>query len=93
MPVITARGNNCILVITDLLTKWVEVYALPDETAETVSNCVVDFISRHGCPEHIITGHITRPKFGVKSLQKIMSGFQHSEKSYNGIPPCGQWSN
>lgn len=73
MPVITARGNNCILVITDLLTKWVEVYALPDETAETVSNCVVDFISRHGCPERIITDQ--GPNFESNLFKKLCQDF------------------
>ena len=41
----TARGNSKILVITCYFTKWVEAYALPDETAETVAEALVnDFV-------------------------------------------------
>ena len=47
----TARGNSKILVITCYFTKWVEAYALPDETAETVAEALVnDFVSRYGTP-------------------------------------------
>ena len=47
----TARGNWKILVITCYFTKWVEAYALPDETAETIAEALVnDFISRYGVP-------------------------------------------
>ena len=50
----TARGNSKILVITCFFTKWVEAYALPDETAETVAEALVnDFVSRYGTPVSI----------------------------------------
>ena len=50
----TARGNSKILVITCYFTKWVEAYALPDETAETVAEALVnDFVSRYGTPVSI----------------------------------------
>ena len=38
----TARGNSKILVITCNFTKWVEAYALPDETAETIAEALVN---------------------------------------------------
>ena len=47
----TARGNSEIMVIISYFTKWVEAYALPHETAETVAEALVnDFISRYGTP-------------------------------------------
>ena len=50
----TARGNSKILVITCYFTKWVEAYALPDETTETVAEALVnDFVSRYGTPVSI----------------------------------------
>ena len=43
-----------MLVITYYFTKWVEAYALPDETAETVAEALVnDFVSRYGTPVSI----------------------------------------
>ena len=53
----TARGNSKILVITCYFTKWVEAYALLDETAETVAEALVnDFVSRYGTPVSIHSG-------------------------------------
>ena len=45
------RGNKYIQVITDGFTKWVELRAIPDQTAETCASHLVDaVISRFGCP-------------------------------------------
>ena len=55
MPYTTTRGNTCVLVVTDYLTKWVEAFPLPDEQVETILPCVLDVICRHGCPEEILT--------------------------------------
>jgi hypothetical protein len=47
----TLRGNQYILVTTDHFTKWVEIYAVPDQTAETCAQKLLDeVISRFGCP-------------------------------------------
>lgn len=43
------RDNKYILVITDYFTKWVEIYPMPDQTASTCAEKVIDFISRYGC--------------------------------------------
>ena len=48
--------NNYILVITDYFTKWVEVIALQDWTAETTCKALVDrIINYHGPPRDIVT--------------------------------------
>ena len=45
----TSSGNKFILVLSDYFTKWVEAYALPDQTALTVADVVVrEFFSRYG---------------------------------------------
>ena len=51
----TESGNCYVLVISDLFTKWVETYCLPDQRATTVADCFVDLISRFGVPKSILT--------------------------------------
>jgi transposase InsO family protein len=48
---ITPRGNKYILVVTDYFTKWVEVFPVPDQTAVTCAQIILnDVICRFGCP-------------------------------------------
>ena len=45
------KGNKYIQVITDAFTKWVEIRAIPDQTAVTCAEHLVDsMICRFGCP-------------------------------------------
>ena len=44
-------GNRYALVLQDYLTKWPEIYAVPDRKAETVAKCLMDFIYKHGVPD------------------------------------------
>ena len=47
----TPEGNKFVLVVMDYFTKWVEVFAMKDQTAETVAAVLVDEVfSRLGCP-------------------------------------------
>ena len=47
---LTPRGNRYILLVTDHFTKWVEVFPVPDQTAETCANKILnEVISRFGC--------------------------------------------
>ena len=50
----TRDGNRYALVFQDYLSKWPEVYALPDHKAETVAKCLLDLVWRHGVPNRII---------------------------------------
>ena len=46
----TPRGNQYVLVVVDHFSKWVECYALSDQTAERVARTLVsEFIGRFGC--------------------------------------------
>ena len=48
------RGNKLILVLVDQFTKWLECYAVPDQTAEVVCTELVNqFITRLGLPQPI----------------------------------------
>ena len=52
----TARGNRFILVALDLLTKGVELVAIPDKSAKTVAEALVETVFyRHGLPESLLT--------------------------------------
>ena len=44
------KGNQYVQVITDAFTKWVEIQAIPDQTALTCAEHLVAAISRFGCP-------------------------------------------
>ena len=47
-------GNVYVLMIIDQFTKWVECLAVPDQTAKTVCQILVDqFFSRFGLPLYI----------------------------------------
>jgi hypothetical protein len=51
----TERGNKYLLVMIDHFSKWVELFALSDQTAEDVAKCVSLFVCRHGVPDSILT--------------------------------------
>ena len=50
------NGNKYVLVLTDAFSKWTEVVALPNQTAETTCRALMDkIILYHGPPKIIIT--------------------------------------
>ena len=52
----SVAANKHILVVIDYFTKWAELFALPDATAETVAERLLeDVISRFGMPEYLHT--------------------------------------
>lgn len=53
---ITSRGNRYVLVVQDYFSKYVNLYAIPDQRATTVAKCLFDnFICQHGVPEMLHT--------------------------------------
>ena len=75
----TDSGNSYILVVSDLFTKWVEVFSLRDQRAVTVADCFVQLFSRYSIPKSILTDQgtnfeselirILRQKFGMTKLR------------------------
>ena len=52
----TSRGNRYILVVEDYFTKFVALYALPNQTAHSVARCLFeDYVLVHGVPEILHT--------------------------------------
>jgi transposase InsO family protein len=44
-------GNKYVLTVSDHFTKWVEIFAVPDQTAITCANKILnEVIARFGCP-------------------------------------------
>ena len=49
-------GNQYAVVFMDYFTKWPEVFAVPDQTAETIARLLVEqVIPRHGVPEQLLS--------------------------------------
>jgi len=47
----TSRGNQYAVVFMDYLTKWPEVFAVPDQSAATVARLLLEaLVSRHCLP-------------------------------------------
>ena len=53
---LTVHGNRYVIIFLDYLTKWVEAYAAPDQTSETIATLLVnEVVCRHGVPEVLIS--------------------------------------
>ena len=53
---LTARGNKFVFVVTDHFSKWVEIFAVPDQTAETCAEVLLnEVIARYSCPYEILS--------------------------------------
>jgi hypothetical protein len=50
---VSRQGNRYLVVFQDHFTKWAEVYAVKNQTAETIEKCLLDFISRYGPPDRL----------------------------------------
>ena len=52
---ITPKGNSMILTITDLFSKWTEVYPLPDKQATSVAAVLVNLLCNKGIPKAMLS--------------------------------------
>ena len=51
----SAKGNKYAIVFVDYLTKWVEVFPTPNQSALTIARLLVsEIISRHGVPRELV---------------------------------------
>jgi len=52
----SSRGNEYIVTITDIFSKWCEAYPVRTHTAQVVAKILIDnFISRFGVPRRLLT--------------------------------------
>jgi len=52
---ITEKGNRYVLFFTDFFTRYTAAYPTPDMTSHTVALCLLNYISKFGCPVRITT--------------------------------------
>ena len=52
---VTSEGHCYIMSVTDLFSKWVELYPLYDKSAPEIAQNLHRFIMRHGAPEAFIS--------------------------------------
>jgi len=53
MDRVDENGNQHVIVIIDCFSRWVELYAVPDLSALSAANSLLQFIGRYGLPEQI----------------------------------------
>jgi transposase InsO family protein len=52
----TSKGNKYALVFSDYFTKWVEVFAIPSMSAQTVAQHLLDdIVCRYGAPQRLLS--------------------------------------
>ena len=79
----SSKGNKYVLVMTDAFSKWTDVVALPDQTAETTCRALMDkIILYHG---HIITDRGT--KFTSRLFTSICQELQTKRKTTTAYHP------
>uniref|UniRef100_A0AAQ5X1V7 Integrase catalytic domain-containing protein n=1 Tax=Amphiprion ocellaris TaxID=80972 RepID=A0AAQ5X1V7_AMPOC len=52
---ITSKGNRYVLAVEDYFTKFVNLYAVADQKATTVAECLFSFVMEHGVMEMLHT--------------------------------------
>ena len=72
---LTYEGNKYVLVIADYFSKWVEAYAVPDQSAEATAEILCSrWITLHGCPFELFTD--AGSNFRSKLIQEICRHFE-----------------
>ncbi len=49
------HGNIAIIVVIDTFTRWLELYPIPDYTAEIAAMKLLEHFGRYGAPKTILT--------------------------------------
>nr|GEX36001.1 reverse transcriptase domain-containing protein [Tanacetum cinerariifolium] len=72
-PFPSSKGNKCLLVAVDYLSKWVEAKALPTNDARVVVKILKSLFSRFGTPKAIISDRGTH--FYNDQFARVMSKY------------------
>lgn len=74
----TSKGKTGLIVVTDLFTRWVEAFAIPEATTERIVNLLQDEVfSRYGYPRCILSDNGSQ--FTSKRWQRVTTdwGVEH----------------
>ena len=80
------QGNQYAVVFMDYFTKWPEVFATSDQTAETVARLLVEHvIARHGAPELLLSDR--GPNFLSALVQEVCKLVGTTKLNTSGYHP------
>jgi transposase InsO family protein len=84
---VSGRGNQYILVVTDVFTKWVEAFAIRNTVATTLARVLVDeVICPYGVPKSIHSDQ------GANLCSEVIQGICILLKiERTRTPPNGKW--
>jgi hypothetical protein len=83
---VSTNGNKYVLVMTDAFSKWTEVVALPNQTAETTCRALMDkIILYHGPPKIIVTDRGTN--FTSRLFNNLCNELQTKHKTTTAYHP------
>ena len=84
---LTSSGNRYVLVVTDLFTKYTNMYPLQRQTANAVAECLfVNYVRQHSVPECILSDQgvqfesaVTQSLCEKLGIRKIRTSTAHPE--------------
>ena len=82
------QGNCYAVVFMDYLTKWPEVFVVPDQTALTIARLLVEqVVSRHGVPSQLLSDR------GAAFLSNLLRELctVMGMKKVNTVPSPNRW--
>jgi transposase InsO family protein len=75
----TEDGYRWVFAVEDTVTKWIELFALAQATAEACARCIIDeVILRHGCPRRVISDNGSQFVSDVMQSVADQFGFKQS---------------
>ena len=81
---VSVEGNCYALVFQDYSTKWLEVFAVKDRTAPTVTKCLAELVWRHSVPTKIIHDRTTE-------FYRMSCKTQLRLPTFGGHPQTAAW--
>ena len=85
------NGNHYLVVFIDYLTKWVEAFATPDQTALTIAHLLEEeVVTRHWVPNTLLSDR--GPNFPVEIDGRGISPAGGEKAHYCSLSPSVRWA-